>query len=701
MLSEAEQKFRSLVEGCGTAVAISDLKGKLTYVNQALAELLGYSIDELMGRSFKDFIHPQDKKKIFSLFLNIIPLRRHPRELELRVVRRDGGTRHIWTKPTRYKLNGRLVGFHTIIVDITEKKVIEERLWKSQESLIEAQRIAHLGNWDWNIEADEVYWSDEIYRIFGFTPQKFVVTYEAFLSCVHPDDRALVKDSIEKALSGEEPYSIDHRILLPDGSERIVHEQGEVFFANDRQPMRMIGTVQDITAKKRLEEELNEAKLFMETIIENLPEPVYIKDRNLRYVLVNKAYCEFNGRAKGDVIGKTDYDLQPQEEADLFKKQDMRVFETSEILDIAEQIETDVTGNRHIMHCRMAPLRDEKENICFLVGIEEDITQRKRMEMITRIREKLRRSPDISSGLNLLLNRVIDDYQMDIGAVLLVDHDAKSIQVRGFKSKVKGNHVAERFPFDTEYIEVQSYLSKKGLSAIVGENNKSIFSMTSIHSAPINFGQKKYGMLCLGNRKEQVLSDSDLSGLSLYAELVSTLFELQSIQVVPVKEIDKVVDRRFKLESSNSYLILNNVEKSFEVFVDSVLSGVEGLCVTRTFPPKIREKYGLEKTPILWLSEEKVEGEKTIYSLQDISILLSEFLDKAKESIVLLDGFEYLITNHGFDSFLHFLQITRNRFEQNGSIFLAPLFSEALDHKEVKLIERELQKLSTNIVAKV
>ena len=106
--------------------------------------------------------------------------------------------------------------------------------------------MAHIGNWNWNIATDEKYWSDEVYRIFGLKPQEFEVTYDTFLSYVHPDDRDYVDNATKEALKGK-PYSIDFRIILADGEERIVHEQGEVIFDEKNVPIRIKGIVQDIT----------------------------------------------------------------------------------------------------------------------------------------------------------------------------------------------------------------------------------------------------------------------------------------------------------------------------------------------------------------------------------------------------------------------------------------------------------------------
>jgi diguanylate cyclase (GGDEF)-like protein/PAS domain S-box-containing protein len=129
-------------------------------------------------------------------------------------------------------------------------------LHQSETRLFDAQRIAALGNWEWDIVNNKLHWSNQIYQIFGLQPQEFEATYEAFLNSVHPDDKEYVAESVNRALNDHEPYSIDHRIVLPDGSERTVHEQAEVILSKDGEPIRMQGAVQDITQRKMAEEQI-------------------------------------------------------------------------------------------------------------------------------------------------------------------------------------------------------------------------------------------------------------------------------------------------------------------------------------------------------------------------------------------------------------------------------------------------------------
>jgi len=138
-----------------------------------------------------------------------------------------------------------------------ERSATMQELAESRSSLAKAQRIAHLGNWDWNIQSGELSWSNEIYRIFGLSPQAFGATYEAFLNAVHPDDRESVIESVNRAVYEKEPYSIEHRVVRPDGDERHVHEQGEVIRSATGEPLSMSGTVLDITERKRIEEKVH------------------------------------------------------------------------------------------------------------------------------------------------------------------------------------------------------------------------------------------------------------------------------------------------------------------------------------------------------------------------------------------------------------------------------------------------------------
>ena len=163
----------------------------------------------------------------------------------------------------------------------------QEALIKSERELAEAQRIAHLGSWDWDIRGGVHHWSDELYRIFGLLPQEIEATYEAFLASVHPDDRQAVDQANKESLSDPDNiHSIEHRVVRPDGTERVVHARREVFFDQNRRPVRMIGTVHDITARKHLETEAGADQIRLSMALEAAGMVTWewdISTRSIRY----------------------------------------------------------------------------------------------------------------------------------------------------------------------------------------------------------------------------------------------------------------------------------------------------------------------------------------------------------------------------------------------------------------------------------
>jgi PAS domain S-box-containing protein len=155
-----------------------------------------------------------------------------------------------------------------LIGEAIQRFKVEEALRESEESLSKAQQIAHIGNWIWNVQADELIWSDEVYRIFGVTSE-LELNFKTFLNYIHPDDRKLAEKEVNEALYGR-PYNIEHRIVLPDGTIRVVHEQGEVTFGESDEPVQMLVTVQDITDRKQAEIELMNSREQLRNLSEHL-----------------------------------------------------------------------------------------------------------------------------------------------------------------------------------------------------------------------------------------------------------------------------------------------------------------------------------------------------------------------------------------------------------------------------------------------
>ncbi|HZX36274.1 MAG TPA: EAL domain-containing protein [Thermodesulfobacteriota bacterium] len=252
-------------------------------------------------------------------------------------------------------------------------KARTSQIGKSEKSLSEAQRIARLGNWDWDIVKNELSWSDEIYRIFGLKPHEFGATYEAFLNAVHPDDRKVVVDSVNFAIYERKPYSIDHRVVRPDGSVKVVHEQGEVMLDGGGRAIRMIGTVQDVTEQRQAEVELKR----LSTAIEQSINIIFITDKNGVFEYVNRKFEEVTGYFKEDVIGQTPAILASGE---------MSEAEYSELWETVLSGKTwrgvfkNKKKNNEFFWVNgiITPIIDDNNEIISLLAVQEDITEKMR-----------------------------------------------------------------------------------------------------------------------------------------------------------------------------------------------------------------------------------------------------------------------------------------------------------------------------------
>jgi len=242
-----------------------DLKERTGAWSEEMFSLFGVRKEDWTN-GFDDLVkvlHPEDRKRVEKTVTESCATGR-AYSMDYRIIRPDGAERVIHEEgevschdDVPWKISG-------TVQDITGRVKAGEALRRSEASLANAQRIAHIGSWDWNIVTNELRWSDEIYRIFGVAPQEFGATYDAFIGFVHPDDRELVAKAVDETLSGKKAYSIDHRIVLRDGAEKIVHEQGEVIFDESGRAVEMSGTVQDITGRKRAEEEVRKLNTELE-----------------------------------------------------------------------------------------------------------------------------------------------------------------------------------------------------------------------------------------------------------------------------------------------------------------------------------------------------------------------------------------------------------------------------------------------------
>lgn len=201
-----------------------------------------------------------------------------------------------------------------------------KRLKESEIDLSEVQKMAHIGSWKWDLVTGEFYWSDEINLIFGLNPQELKATYNVFFNYIHPEDRDFVDDAIKKALNGEQPYDNDYRIITANGEERIVHSHGKVIFDGNNTPVRMRGTLQDITERTKIEDSLILSEERYRSFIQNFTGIAFQQDKDLKLEFVKGNVEEITGYSEKELMSKKRWKkIVEKEDLPIFLKKEKEI----------------------------------------------------------------------------------------------------------------------------------------------------------------------------------------------------------------------------------------------------------------------------------------------------------------------------------------------------------------------------------------
>lgn len=246
-LKDSKNSYVNLAKAIPVGLYRNDVNDNCIYINEKCSDIIGITPEECFNHNWLYCIHPEDREIVWQTWMGFLE-GKNPFQLEYRFLHSNGKIVWVYAQ-TKWETNenGEIIGTIGTLTDISARKKAEIALQKSEKSLQLAQKIANLGNWEWDIKTNELFWSDEVYRIFGLQPQEFKTTYEDFLNYVHVDDREFVKQAVNNTLSTKNKYNIDHRIILPDGRIRFVNEQADLIFNEDGEIILMAGTIQDIT----------------------------------------------------------------------------------------------------------------------------------------------------------------------------------------------------------------------------------------------------------------------------------------------------------------------------------------------------------------------------------------------------------------------------------------------------------------------
>ncbi|MBM2817062.1 MAG: hypothetical protein HW421_3824 [Ignavibacteria bacterium] len=274
----SSMRYETLLTKASDGILTMTITGKIIGVNESFAKMHGYSIEDILKMDIRDLDTPEIAQLIPERMSRIIA--GETLQFETEHYHKDG---HILT--IEVTVSSIIIGEEIFIQafhrSITERKRVEEELRESEANLEEAQRIAHIGSWELDISNHKFTWSEETYRMFGVEKGAYSPTMEAFFESVHPDDRSNMNEVTQASWYENKPFDVDHRIILPNGTVRIVHELAEVIFNDAGQPIKMVGTVQDITERRLSEIQIQ----YQANLLANVSDAILATDRqfNIQY----------------------------------------------------------------------------------------------------------------------------------------------------------------------------------------------------------------------------------------------------------------------------------------------------------------------------------------------------------------------------------------------------------------------------------
>jgi PAS domain S-box-containing protein len=389
-----------------------------------------------------ELIHADD----VDLWLSQVRKEEKTFEGNLRILRPDGEQRILHSRTTPiFDTDGKRVKMLGTIQDVTERHLTEEALRQSERSLAEAQRVANLGSWMWDVASDQIVWSDEMYRIYGLDPDEFVPTFENYLELQHPDDREELAAVVQRSRETQTPFDHFHRIIRADGFVRILHARGRPVVDESGAIVRMYGTGQDVTEAKQTEEALRKSEESYRTLARNTPDAVIaLYNLDLELIILEGNVADYI------TPGTSLISLLPPEEQENDFLEPFR-----QALEGTPQTLEKQYGERTYL-IQAVPVRDSNGEIFAGMAMAQNITERKRTERKLEQRAKqlaalheMGQTVASSLDLQVIFERVLDNLRplLDAEDVFILLLEGKEELVFAAANEVGvGNLTGQRVP---------------------------------------------------------------------------------------------------------------------------------------------------------------------------------------------------------------------------------------------------------------
>jgi PAS domain S-box-containing protein len=408
-LQTSHNMLRSLIDSTSDVVFVKDEQGRYVVANSTVSRWLSKSMEEIIGQNDRVFFPENIAREIMADDKEVMTTGESLTYEQL--IPHQGIMRTLLTTKSPWRdSQGNIIGVVGIARDISDRTLAEEKLKKSEANLANAQRVAHVGSWEFNIVTGEISWSKEKFRIFGLDPDQPVPTYPQIVEMIYPDDRDRFQQIVQRAIAQAIPYKTELRILRPDGEIRYIDLRAEVVLNKAGQPIQLLGIVMDITQRQQAEVALAASERQYRNLVETSQDMIFSVDASGCFTFVNSAVKQIYGYEPIEMIGRPFADFLTAEQI----VKDLPVHQ--KLMQGASIFQHEAThlakDNRriHLLFNAMA-LRDEQGNIVGTTGTGSDITELKqKQEALYRREQEFRalveNSPDVIARFDRQLRHI-------------------------------------------------------------------------------------------------------------------------------------------------------------------------------------------------------------------------------------------------------------------------------------------------------
>ncbi|NEP82553.1 MAG: PAS domain S-box protein, partial [Okeania sp. SIO3B3] len=392
-------------------LCICGFDGYFKRINPAWEDKFGYTQRELLSIPFIQIVHPEDIDATIKMFWQNVRGQMVV-NFENRCQARDGSYKWLSWNVVPFPKDKLIYAIARDISEqqaaLRERQAAESALKETTKKLKHAQRIAHIGSWEFDVITQKITWSDETFRIFNLESGQPAPTFPELIQMIHPEDQEMFQKIVTNTIAGK-PRNFDYRIICSNNEIKHIYGRGEAVSNQHGEVVQLLGVVMDITERKQAEETLQRQEQFLRTIYDGVEQIIFVldvcADGKFKYAGWNYSAERMSGITSAEALGKTPLDILGPEQGAEMEARCVKCVTTENSLIFEESLHFD--DNQNWFLTVLSPLRNAQGQIYRIVGMVNDITDRKRTELALQCSEAKFREMALREALINRINSMI------------------------------------------------------------------------------------------------------------------------------------------------------------------------------------------------------------------------------------------------------------------------------------------------------